>query len=92
MGQTMDRLDPPIRARSKPLSQNRWRSGSFERRCREHQIGPGRLPSPDQIPGGLLRLGRDPHRHHLIQAQQPGQMQRVPGIFSELENADGVTV
>ena len=44
--------------------------------------GPGQWGSvaSDQTPAGLLSLGRHPNRDHLIQAQQPGQVQRVPGI------------
>ena len=28
-----------------------------------HQVRPGRLPAPDQVPSRLLHLGRHPHRH-----------------------------
>ena len=45
-----------------------------------HQIRPGGLPGPHQVPSGLLALGRYPHRHDLVQPQQPGQMQRVPRV------------
>ena len=45
-----------------------------------HQILPGGFPGADQIPGGLLGRARDPHRHNLIQPQQPGQMQGVSRV------------
>jgi hypothetical protein len=32
-----------------------------------------RLPRPDQVPGGLLSLGRHPHLGELPDVQQPGQ-------------------
>ena len=47
---------------------------------RPHQILPSRLPRPDQIPRSLLRRGRYPHRHDLIQPQQPSQMHRVSRV------------
>ena len=45
-----------------------------------HQIRAGRFPGPDQVPGGLLLGGGDPHRSELIQAQQLGQVQGIAGV------------
>ena len=47
---------------------------------RPHQILPRGLTSPDQITRGFLRQTGYPHRHDLVQPQQPGQMQRVPRV------------
>jgi hypothetical protein len=45
-----------------------------------HQVTAAVLPGPDQIPGCFLLDGRDRHRGDLVQAQQPGQVDRVPGV------------
>ena len=47
---------------------------------RPHQITAAVLPGPHQIPGRFLLDARHRHRDDLIQMQQPGQMQRIPGI------------
>jgi hypothetical protein len=51
-----------------------------------HQVSAGIFTSPHQIANRLnLALGNG-YRGDLTQPQQPGQMRRISGIFSELEN------
>lgn len=50
---------------------------------RPHQVTAAVFTGPDQITGRFLAYGRDRHRGDLIQAQQPRQMQRVTGVFSD---------
>ena len=45
-----------------------------------HQVTTGVLTGTDQIPGSLLIRSRNRHRGELVQAQQPGQMDRVLGV------------
>jgi len=45
-----------------------------------HQITADILPSSDQVTGGFLRQGGHGHRDDLVQAQQFGQMHRIPGV------------
>ena len=51
-----------------------------------HQIPAAVLASAHQIPGRFLSRAGDRHLHDLTQVQQPGQMRRITGIFSELGN------
>lgn len=45
-----------------------------------HQILPGGFAGAYQITSGFLRWSRYPHRHHLVQPQQPRHVQGVTGI------------
>jgi hypothetical protein len=45
-----------------------------------HQIRSGGFADADQIPGSLLGRTRNPHRHNLVQPQQPRQIQCVARI------------
>jgi hypothetical protein len=45
-----------------------------------HQVPATVLTGTDQVPGRLLRHGRDRDRGDLVQAQQAGQVHRVPGV------------
>jgi hypothetical protein len=45
-----------------------------------HQVRADVLAGPHQIPGGFIRVTRNPHRRDLSQQGQPGQMLGVAGI------------
>ena len=47
---------------------------------RPHQVGASVFPRPDQVPAGLLSLGRHPHLGQLPDVQQPGQAFGVPPV------------
>ena len=45
-----------------------------------HQVTAHVLAGTHQVPGGLLDDRRDPHRNDLVQAQQPREHHRIPGV------------